>query len=174
MLGNTSSCAFQVWFGSCVLGLRRLVVLCRCLKKFFWTPQLRLIKLGHHDVTLRLWCFGHGRTDWDSQYLSWEEVYCATSPRRIFLTFRQDSLYSRCRPLPICGTTFSELWHFTLWASSLLPSTYFQPNLLPSEPSHSWVTSSAHPHRLSSIKLAHQKGWPDPAVPFISERSCGM
>src|SRR5882724_87329 len=56
----------------------------------------------------------------------------------------------------ICGTTFSELWHFTLWASSLLPSTYFWLNLLPSEPSHSQVTSSAHPHQLSSIKLAHQ------------------
>src|SRR5882724_11594010 len=23
-------------------------------------------------------CFERGRTDWDSQYLSWEEVYCAT------------------------------------------------------------------------------------------------
>src|SRR5882724_1801095 len=77
MLGNTSSCAFQVWFGSCVLGLCRLMVLHRRLI-FFRTPQLHLIKLGHHDVILRLWCFGHGRTDWGSQYLNWEEVYCAT------------------------------------------------------------------------------------------------
>src|SRR5882724_10561738 len=37
----------------------------------------------------------------------------------------------------ICSTTFSKLWHFTLWASSLLPSTYFWLNLLPSELSHS-------------------------------------
>src|SRR5882724_10612146 len=96
------------------------------------------------------------------------------SPRQIFLTFRQDPYYSRCRPLPICGITFSELWKFMLWASSLLPSTYFWLILLPSEPSHSWVTSSAHPHRPSSIKLVHQKGWPDPAVPIISERSSGM
>src|SRR5882724_3412998 len=102
-------------------------------------------------------------------------VLCHHSPRWIFLTFRQDSLYSRCRPLPIyVAPPFGELWHFTLQVSSLLPSTYFQPNLLPSEPSHSWVTSSAHPHRLSSIKLAHQKGWPDLVVPFISERSHGM
>src|SRR5882724_13715222 len=77
MLGNTSSCTFQVRFGSCLLGLRRLMVLHRCLN-FFWTPQLHLIKLDHHDVTLHLWCFGHGQTDWDSQYLSWEEMYCAT------------------------------------------------------------------------------------------------
>src|SRR5882724_4472957 len=28
-------------------------------------------------------------------------VLCHHSPRQIFLTFRQDSLYSRCRPLPI-------------------------------------------------------------------------
>jgi len=29
------------------------------------------------------------------------DVLCYHSPRRIFLTFRQDPLYSRCRPLPI-------------------------------------------------------------------------
>src|SRR5882724_9606538 len=28
-------------------------------------------------------------------------VLCHHSPRQIFLTFRQDPLYSRCRPLPI-------------------------------------------------------------------------
>src|SRR5882724_3929485 len=58
----------------------------------------------------------------------------------------------------ICGTTFSELWQFTLQASSLLPSTYFQPILLPSELSHSRVTSSAHPHQPSSIMPVHQRG----------------
>jgi len=47
-------------------------------------------------------------------------------------------------------------WFASIWAEPLM------------------VTSSAHPHRPSSIKLVHQKGWPDPAVPIISERSGGM
>src|SRR5882724_1767118 len=53
----------------------------------------------------------------------------------------------------ICGTTFGELWHFMLWASSLLPSTYFQLNLLcPSRAthgSHPWLIHIS-PH-LSSL-----------------------
>jgi len=57
--------------------------------------------------------------------------------------------------LYICGTTFCKLWQFTPWASSLLPSTDFWPILLPSKPSHSWVTSSAHPHQphLSCLRI---------------------
>jgi len=67
----------------------------------------------------------------------------------------------------ICGTTFSELWQFNASGSSLIPSTYFWPILLPSKPSH----SRSHP-QLIHIGLIYQacasKGRPDPAVPIIS------
>src|SRR5882724_8983081 len=66
----------------------------------------------------------------------------------------------------ICSTTFGKLWQFTLQASSLLPSTYFWLILLPSELSHSWVTSSAHPHQPSSILPVHQRG--GPTLQFLS------
>jgi len=96
----------------------------------------------------------------------WEQVcvvLCHHSPRQIFLTFGQDPLYSRWQPLSIyVAPPSANSGQFILQASSLLPSTYFQPILLPSEPSHSQVTSSAHPHSALIYHACTSKGvaWP--------------
>src|SRR5882724_1024390 len=86
-------------------------------------------------------------------------VLCHHSPRWIFLTFRQVPLYSRCQPQSIYaalpsvnpGNQHSRPHH------SFHP-LYFQPILLPSELSHLWVTSSAHPQKPSSVMPVHQRG----------------
>ena len=103
------------------------------------------------------------------------DVLCHHSPRRIFLTFRQDSLYSRCQPLPICAAP---------------PSV--NSGILRFGPRHSFhpltsgricfrlsqATHGSHPQlihigfHLSSLCI--KRGWPNLAVPFISERSHGM
>ena len=76
--------------------------------------------------------------------------------------------------LYICGITFGEPWQSTLWASSLLPST-----LLPANFASVWAEPLAG-HILDSSTAAliyhacASNGWPDPAVPIISERSHGM
>ena len=75
MLGSTSFCAVQVWIQLRCLVLVQLMVQRQCLK-FFRTQQLRISLLIMASILI-LRCFEHGRTDWDSQYLSWEEVYCA-------------------------------------------------------------------------------------------------
>src|SRR5882724_11230056 len=95
-------------------------------------------------------------------------VLCHHSPRQIFLTVGQDSLYSRCRPLSIYvapPSVNSGILHFGP-RHSFHPPTSGRICFRLSRATQG-VTSSAHPHRPSSIKLVHQKGWPDPAVPFI-------
>ena len=117
-------------------------------------------------------CFEHGWTDWDSQYSSWEELYCAT------IALDGYSLHLGKIHYIQDGDLCQYMWHRLLWTLAIntpglvTPPIHFTSGwlLLPSELSHSWVTSSAHPHQLSSITSAHQKGWPDPAVPIISER----
>src|SRR5882724_951833 len=78
MLGNTSSCAGQVWISSCVLGLGQLMVLRWCLKFFLDSRNSASSSLLIMTSLFIYQCIEHGQTDWDSQYLSWEEVYGAT------------------------------------------------------------------------------------------------
>src|SRR5882724_7034779 len=86
-------------------------------------------------------------------------VLCHHSPRWIFLTFRQDPLYSRWRPLSIYSASPSaNPGNQHSGPPHSFHLLYFWLILLPSRPSHSWVTSSAHPQQLSSIMPVHQRG----------------
>src|SRR5882724_8721098 len=85
-------------------------------------------------------------------------VLCHHSPRQIFLTFGQDPLYSRWQPWSIYAAPICKL--LEIYTPGLItPPIHFTSGqiLLLSEPSHLWVTSSAHPHQPSSIKSVHQR-----------------
>src|SRR5882724_4513114 len=73
MLLNTS---FPfAWFSlGAGLGSRLVDGSVSVLENFFQSPQLCITKLAF----VIHWVFGLRQTDWDSQYLSWEEVYCGT------------------------------------------------------------------------------------------------
>src|SRR5882724_8654832 len=80
------------------------------------------------------------------------------SPRWISLASRQDPLYSD-------GDLCLYMWHHLLRTLAIntpglvTPPIHFTSSqlLLPSELSHLWVTSSAHPHQPSSIMSVHQR-----------------
>src|SRR5882724_12378014 len=90
--------------------------------------------------------FGCGQTDWDSQYLSWEELYCATTALdgyplhldKIHYIWMMTSFY-------IYSTAFYKPWQSSLPSLSPSHSSFTSGQyLLPSKPSHLWDTSSTH------------------------------
>src|SRR5882724_11728504 len=76
--------------------------------------------------------------------------------------------------LYICGIIFGKPWQSTLWASSLLPSTLLLANFasVQAEPLAGHIFGSSTASLI--YHTCASKGWPDPVVPIIYERSHGI
>src|SRR5882724_12161690 len=109
----------------------------------------------------------HGWTDWDSQYLSWEEVYCATTALDGYPSHSDNIHYIRSATLiyVLPPSTNHAIHHFHPPHSSHPPFASSRHLPMP-EPSHlnhiigSFVTGT-------SIMSAHQEAGPDPVVPSL-------
>src|SRR5882724_529540 len=100
-------------------------------------------------------------------------VLCHHSPRWISLTVRQDPLYSDGDlSLYMQHAFYNHANHHSHPHHFFHPPFTSSQYLLLSKPSHPQATSSAH--SASPTTSAHQRPQPDPRVPIISERSCGM
>ena len=106
------------------LGIGQLMVQHWCLKFIFSdlsnSESCRLLPMASFFLH---WYFGCGWTDWDSQYLSWEEVYCATIALDRYSLHLGKIHYIQDGDLCLyMQHQFANTWKSTLLALSLLLS----------------------------------------------------
>ena len=101
-------------------------------------------------------------------------VFCHHSPRWISLAFRQDPIY-------LDGDPFLYMCYHPLWTLAISTPVLITPpiHFIPANICFHWSRATHEPHhQLIHISLIYHvcrsKGWPNPTVPIILERSCGM